>query len=98
MPPEGKLEASGSPRTSSLPLNSATAEPASVGTRNESCFSAVSPVIGWNQWVKWVAPVLHGPLPHRGGDDVGDRRVERGTLLDRVPQSPCRCSPAAAPS
>jgi hypothetical protein len=21
-----------------------------------SCFSAVSPVIGWNQWVKCVAP------------------------------------------
>ena len=56
MPPEGKLEASGSPRTSSLPLNSATAVPPSVGTRNESCFSAVSPVIGWNQCVKWVAP------------------------------------------
>src|SRR4029077_5376049 len=56
MPPDGKLEASGSPRTSSLPVNSAIAEPPSVGTRNESCFSAVSPVIGWNQWVKWVAP------------------------------------------
>ena len=56
MPPEGKLEASGSPRTSSLPLNSAIAAPPSVGARNESCFSAVSPVIGWNQWVKWVAP------------------------------------------
>ena len=51
MPPEGKLEASGSPRTSSLPLNSAIAAPASVGDRNESCFSAVRPVIGWNQWV-----------------------------------------------
>ena len=24
----------------------------------ESCFSAVMPVIGWNQWVKWVAPLL----------------------------------------
>ena len=21
-----------------------------------SCFSAVTPVMGWNQWVKWVAP------------------------------------------
>ena len=51
MPPEGKLEASGSPRTSSLPLNSAMAVPASVGERNESCFSAVMPVIGWNQCV-----------------------------------------------
>ncbi len=31
-------------------------------------------------------PVLHGPLAHRGGDDVGDRRVERRALLDRIPQ------------
>ena len=23
---------------------------------NESCFSAVTPVMGWNQCVKWVAP------------------------------------------
>ena len=22
-----------------------------------SCFSAVTPVMGWNQWVKWVAPL-----------------------------------------
>ena len=51
MPPEGKLDASGSPRTSSLPLNSATARPSEVGFRNESCFSAVIPVIGWNQCV-----------------------------------------------
>ena len=21
-----------------------------------SCFSAVTPVMGWNQWVKWVQP------------------------------------------
>ena len=21
-----------------------------------SCFSAVYPVMGWNQWLKWVAP------------------------------------------
>jgi hypothetical protein len=52
MPPEGKLEASGSPLTSSLPLNSATARlPSADGARNESCFSAVMPVIGWNQCV-----------------------------------------------
>ncbi len=51
MPPDGKLEASGSPLTSSLPLNSATARPSDVGLRKESCFSAVIPVIGWNQWV-----------------------------------------------
>ncbi len=27
-----------------------------VGEMNESCFSAVKPVIGWNQWQKWLAP------------------------------------------
>ena len=26
------------------------------GVMKDSCFSAVMPVIGWNQWVKWVAP------------------------------------------
>src|SRR4029079_8520536 len=51
MPPEGKLDASGSPLISSLPANSATARPSLVGDRNESCFSAVMPVIGWNQCV-----------------------------------------------
>src|SRR5215216_6000853 len=51
MPPDGKLDASGSPLISSLPLNSATARPSDVGDRNESCFSAVMPVIGWNQCV-----------------------------------------------
>ena len=51
MPPDGKLEASGSPCTSSLPENSTTALPLAVGTRNESCFSAVMPVSGWNQCV-----------------------------------------------
>ncbi len=52
MPPDGKLDASGSPLINSLPLNSATARPPSVdGTMNESCFSAVMPVIGWNQCV-----------------------------------------------
>ena len=56
MPPEGNDEASGSPRTSSLPLNSAMALPSPVGARKLSCFSAVRPVIGWNMWVKWVAP------------------------------------------
>ncbi len=30
--------------------------PLPSGTMKPSCFSAVIPVIGWNQWVKWVAP------------------------------------------
>src|SRR5438552_1417817 len=46
IPPDGKLEASGSPLISSLPENSATALPSLVGWRNESCFSAVIPVSG----------------------------------------------------
>src|SRR5438067_13583101 len=51
MPPDGKLEASGSPLINSLPLNSATARPSAPGEMKASCFSAVIPVIGWNQWV-----------------------------------------------
>ena len=46
MPPLGKLDASGSPWMSILPLNSVTALPSLSGTRKESCFSAVSPVSG----------------------------------------------------
>src|SRR2546426_9008613 len=38
MPPDGKLDASGSPLISSLPENSAAALPFEVGLRNESCF------------------------------------------------------------
>ena len=30
--------------------------PPSTGERKLSCFSAVMPVMGWNQWVKCVAP------------------------------------------
>ena len=56
MPPDGKLLASGSPLMSYLPLNSATPLPVPFGLRKLSCFSAVRPVIGWNRWVKWVAP------------------------------------------
>ena len=31
--------------------------PLPSGLRKESCFSAVIPVIGWNQCEKWVAPL-----------------------------------------
>ena len=51
-PPEGKDDASGSPFISSLPENSIITLPLSATARNESCFSAVTPVMGWNQWVK----------------------------------------------
>ena len=50
-PPEGKLEASGSPCTSSEPEKLKTTPPLPSGAASESCFSAVSPVSGWNQWV-----------------------------------------------
>ena len=30
--------------------------PPPTGAMKLSCFSAVMPVMGWNQWVKWVAP------------------------------------------
>ena len=30
--------------------------PSGAGLIKLSCFSAVIPVMGWNQWVKWVAP------------------------------------------
>lgn len=32
--------------------------PSPQGLMKLSCFSAVMPVMGWNQWVKWVAPLL----------------------------------------
>ncbi len=50
-PPLGKLDASGSPCTSSLPEKLKITPPLPSGDTSESCFSAVSPVSGWNQWV-----------------------------------------------
>ena len=50
-PPEGKEEASGSPLISSLPENSMITFPSFGAEIKESCFSAVTPVRGWNQWV-----------------------------------------------
>ena len=80
MPPEGKLEASGSPRTSSLPLNSAIAG-AAFGRDQERV------VLLGGQAGHRLEPVgvvgravLHGPLSHRGGDDVGDRSGRAGPL------------------
>ena len=50
-PPEGKEEASGSPLISSFPENSMITRPSLGAEIKESCFSAVTPVRGWNQWV-----------------------------------------------
>ena len=55
-PPAEKEDASGSPLMSSLPENSMMTLPSGEGEIKLSCFSAVMPVRGWNQWVKWVAP------------------------------------------
>ena len=51
-PPDGKLDASGSPLTSSFPENSMITDPSFSAEIKLSCFSAVIPVIGWNQCVK----------------------------------------------
>jgi len=50
-PPLGKLDASGSPCTSCLPENFSITSSAETISMNESCFSAVAPVMGWNQWL-----------------------------------------------
>src|SRR5712691_1035497 len=56
MPPEGKLLASGSLWINCAPLKRSIGIPSSSKVRKASCFSAVRPVCGWNQWQKWVAP------------------------------------------
>ena len=49
-PPEGKEEASGSPLISSFPEKLIRTFPLGRGAvMKESCFSAVTPVNGWNQ-------------------------------------------------
>ena len=49
-PPEGKLDASGSPTIRLLPVRRIiTLSPS--GSMKLSCFSAVRPVSGWNQCV-----------------------------------------------
>ena len=50
-PPDGNEDASGSPLISSLPENSMITLPSEGAEIKESCFSAVTPVSGWNQWV-----------------------------------------------
>ena len=71
MPPEGKLEASGSPWISCLPVNSAIAPPVAVG-RQEAVV-----LLGRQagQRVEDVGVVrgalFDRPILHRRGDDVG---------------------------
>ena len=82
MPPVGKLDASGSPRTSSLPENSVIAVPSESGPKNESCFSAVAPVKRLEPVGVVARAALHRPLAHRGGDAVGQLHVERLAPLE----------------
>jgi len=57
MPPEGNEDASGSLWMSCAPEKRSMGRPSSSKVRKASCFSAVSPVCGWNQWQKCVAPL-----------------------------------------
>src|SRR5688500_13736408 len=57
-PPLGKEDASGSCWINASPSNCSIAVPSPLIVKNESCFSAVLPVNGWNQWVKCVTPLL----------------------------------------
>ena len=88
MPPDGKLEASGSPLTSSLPLNSATARPSGVGIEKRVV------LLGGDaghrlEPVRVVGrAVLDGPVLQRAGDGVGDRRIERFAVRDRRGAAP----------
>ena len=51
-PPDGKEDASGSPLISSFPEKDIRTLPLSIGAViKASCFSAVTPVRGWNQWL-----------------------------------------------
>ena len=76
MPPEGKLEASGSPWISSLPVNSAMAPPSSVGRQKAVVLLGRQA----GQRVEDVGVVggalLDGPVLHGRGDGVGHRGVE----------------------
>ena len=100
MPPVGKLEASGSPFTSSLPVNWASAVPSPTGAKNESCFSAVEPVRGWNQWVKWVAPrssaqsfMAAATESARSGSSAAPRSIVSCSLRNASLGRRARCAP-----
>ena len=86
MPPDGKLDASGSPLTSSLPLNSATARPSGGGIQKRVV------LLGRDaghrlEPVRVVGrAVIDGPVLQRAGDGVGNRRIEGLALRDRPAQ------------
>ena len=86
MPPDGKLDASGSPLTSSLPLNSATARPSLVGFKNAVVLlggdagQRLEPV----RVVRGA--VLDRPVLQRAGDDVGHRVIDRFAVRNGAAQ------------
>ena len=82
----GSDEASGSPRTSSLPLNSAIG--LAVAGRGEEAVVLLGGQAGHRLEQVGVVgrALLDGPVLHGGGDGVGDGRVERRALLDRLLQ------------
>ena len=65
IPPDGKLDASGSCCTRFLPSKVSIIPPLPSYSINESCFSAVDSVKGWNQWLQWVTPcsIAHCFMP-----------------------------------
>ncbi len=82
MPPEGNELASGSPLTSSLPLNSVMALPSPVG-RQEAVVLLGGQAGHRLEQVREVRGALFDrPVLHGGGDGVGDGRIERSALLD----------------
>ena len=96
----GKDEASGSPWISSLPENSASAVPSPAGPKNESCFSAVEPVSGWNMCVKCVAPfssahsfIAWATESARLGSSASPLSSVRWSFLKTSPGRRWRCTP-----
>ena len=69
--------ASGSPLTSSLPLNSAIAAPVPVGREEAVVLLGGQAGHRLEQVGVVRGPVLDGPVLHGAGDRVGDGRVER---------------------
>ncbi len=86
MPPDGKLEASGSPLISSLPLNSATARPSADGGEERVVFLRGDPAERLEPVGVVRGAVLDRPVLQRAGDDVGDTGVDRLALGDGAAQ------------
>ena len=86
MPPEGNELASGSPLTSSLPLNSVMAVPSPVGLQEAVVLLGGQAGHRLEQVREVRGALFHRPVLHGGGDGVGDGRVERGALLDGLLQ------------